>query len=831
MVRIDRISMQGFKSFANRVQIPFPAGFNVICGPNGSGKSNVVDAVTFVLGTLSTKAIRAGKLEDLIFKGGKNREGASKAVVSLYLDNSDGSIPGEGPEVKITRQVNRDGNSLYKLNGRTVTRKTIVEILSSARIHADGHNIIMQGDVTNLIKMSPLQRREIIDEVSGIAEFDDKKAKAEKELQKVDEKLKEARIILNEKLRNLRKLEKEKEDAQRYQRYQEDLKRVSASISKKEVETAQERLKDVEERLEKYQKELEKVNELFQEAEEKLEKEEKALDKMSDELIEKSKDSALFRRIHELRSSIERKKDMIESHKKEIRRIEDSIERLKELERQKQEFLGKGAAKEVLKLNKKGVYGTIGGLMRVKGEYHTAIEVAAGSRMNDIVVDNDAIAEECINFLKRNKIGRATFLPLNKLKMYDKSREARALLGKPGVIDFAINLVEYDRKYDLAFRHVFRDTLVVDNISSARKYIGKARMVTLDGDLVEESGAMKGGYYSKKTTLIEERSEIEEYEKEKRELEEEILSLEEEVSKLTKELEMLSDKEEREDDDIEKIEEKKRKLKENIFTLREKRKKLYEKRVTLQQKVNELNVQKARILAELKNLENTFKEFRGVDTIDADLEALKKEKKELLLKINSLGPINMKAIQEYEEERIIYDRLNEKVQRIEDEKKAVLEMAERVEQRRKEVFMHAFNAINENFASIFKELTGGSASLELENPDDIRSGLIIKAQPEGKKEISLDSMSGGEKTITALAFLFAVQRYKPAPFYILDEVEAALDKKNSKMIANLIQKFSKEAQFIVISHNDVTIKAADRVYGVSMEDGVSKVMAIEMPKE
>jgi len=823
--------MQGFKSFANRVQIPFPAGFNVICGPNGSGKSNVVDAVTFVLGTLSTKAIRAGKLEDLIFKGGKNREGASKAVVSLYLDNSDGSIPGEGPEVKITRQVNRDGNSLYKLNGRTVTRKTIVEILSSARIHADGHNIIMQGDVTNLIKMSPLQRREIIDEVSGIAEFDDKKAKAEKELQKVDEKLKEARIILNEKLRNLRKLEKEKEDAQRYQRYQEDLKRVSASISKKEVETAQERLKDVEERLEKYQKELEKVNELFQEAEEKLEKEEKALDKMSDELIEKSKDSALFRRIHELRSSIERKKDMIESHKKEIRRIEDSIERLKELERQKQEFLGKGAAKEVLKLNKKGVYGTIGGLMRVKGEYHTAIEVAAGSRMNDIVVDNDAIAEECINFLKRNKIGRATFLPLNKLKMYDKSREARALLGKPGVIDFAINLVEYDRKYDLAFRHVFRDTLVVDNISSARKYIGKARMVTLDGDLVEESGAMKGGYYSKKTTLIEERSEIEEYEKEKRELEEEILSLEEEVSKLTKELEMLSDKEEREDDDIEKIEEKKRKLKENIFTLREKRKKLYEKRVTLQQKVNELNVQKARILAELKNLENTFKEFRGVDTIDADLEALKKEKKELLLKINSLGPINMKAIQEYEEERIIYDRLNEKVQRIEDEKKAVLEMAERVEQRRKEVFMHAFNAINENFASIFKELTGGSASLELENPDDIRSGLIIKAQPEGKKEISLDSMSGGEKTITALAFLFAVQRYKPAPFYILDEVEAALDKKNSKMIANLIQKFSKEAQFIVISHNDVTIKAADRVYGVSMEDGVSKVMAIEMPKE
>ena len=144
--------------------------------------------------------------------------------------------------------------------------------------------------------------------------------------------------------------------------------------------------------------------------------------------------------------------------------------------------------------------------------------------------------------------------------------------------------------------------------------------------------------------------------------------------------------------------------------------------------------------------------------------------------------------------------------------------------------MTAFERVNENFKNIFNELTGGEGSLELEVPDDIRSGLIIKARPKGKKALNLDSMSGGEKTLTALSFLFAVQRYKPAPFYILDEIDAALDKINTKKISELISNQSKNAQFIVITHNDTTMRLADNVYGVSMEDGVSKVMGIKMPE-
>ncbi len=118
----------------------------------------------------------------------------------------------------------------------------------------------------------------------------------------------------------------------------------------------------------------------------------------------------------------------------------------------------------------------------------------------------------------------------------------------------------------------------------------------------------------------------------------------------------------------------------------------------------------------------------------------------------------------------------------------------------------------------------------MEIEDNIDSGLIIEASPEGKKILNLDSMSGGEKTLTSLAFLFAIMQHYSSPFYVLDEVDAALDKANTRKIVNLVKKYSNETQFIVITHNDFTIQEADKVFGVSMESGVSKIFGIEMPR-
>jgi chromosome segregation protein len=124
----------------------------------------------------------------------------------------------------------------------------------------------------------------------------------------------------------------------------------------------------------------------------------------------------------------------------------------------------------------------------------------------------------------------------------------------------------------------------------------------------------------------------------------------------------------------------------------------------------------------------------------------------------------------------------------------------------------------------------GTASLELEDPNNLESGLLIKANPGGKKVLNIDSMSGGEKSLAALAFLFAIQKYRPAPFYVLDEVDAALDKENVAKLGELLRSFSKNEQFIIVTHNDQTVRYGDRVYGVTMSEGESKILGLELPK-
>jgi chromosome segregation protein len=165
------------------------------------------------------------------------------------------------------------------------------------------------------------------------------------------------------------------------------------------------------------------------------------------------------------------------------------------------------------------------------------------------------------------------------------------------------------------------------------------------------------------------------------------------------------------------------------------------------------------------------------------------------------------------------------------EKEAVLKLIEKIDEKRKKVFFSCLEKLSMHFNSIFNSITGGIAELELEDPNDLESGLIIKATPKGKTLLNLDAMSGGEKTITALSFLFAVQKLKPAPFYILDEADAMLDRENTKKIAEMIRKFSRNSQFIAITHNDQTIKYGDVVYGVTMLDGESKIVGLKLPRE
>jgi len=476
-----------------------------------------------------------------------------------------------------------------------------------------------------------------------------------------------------------------------------------------------------------------------------------------------------------------------------------------------------------------GVYGTVGNLFKTNEKYGIAIEVTAGSQINDIIVENEDVAKFCIDYLKREKIGRATFLPLNKIKSKNVPVD---LLGKKGVIGLASKLIKFDSRYKPAMDFVFGSTLIIDDLDAAKNIgIGKARMVSLEGDLVERSGAMIGGYYVKHPQFAKETAgkEISEYERMKKSLEEEIENLKKEIEEFENKLKEYGQTEEtKRIIDLEKL---KIDSQADIDEMRNKRKILYEKRLAVQSEINRLNILKAKLDAELENVKIEIQQYGDIKPIEKAISTLQKKVRDIERELLLLGPVNFKAIEQYEKFKSEFDHYKEKYEKILEEKKAVMEMIDKIEEKRREVFYRCLKKVSENFDRIFQIMTNGSARVELENPLELESGLIIEANPAGKMLLNIDSMSGGEKTLTALAFLFAVQQYQPAPFYILDEADAALDKENSKKVAELIKKLSMENQFIVITHNDTTIKYGDCIYGVTMDRGESKILGIELPGE
>ena len=829
---IKRITMQGFKSFNRRVSVPLLEGFNVFCGPNGVGKSNVVDAICFVLGRTSAKSMRAGRLHELIFHGGNGKAGAKQAVITLYLDNTSRAFKYDDDEISITRKVNKKGVSVYKVNGRTTTRQKALELLASARIYPDGHNIIMQGDITHIIEMNPIERRGLIDEISGIAEYNDKKQKANRDMEKVDQKLREAEILISERYDRFKRLEQERNAATKFQNLQKQLALMRASLAHKKVQTFQDKILKIEQNIERKEAQSEREDSRIEKLESDIDQRDEQMRDIADKLIDMSKRVGEEKKVSELRSKMLVVKNQIDSSTREMERLTVVTDKLEALESRKAELTGQmpRAVRAILKLKLRGVHGVVSNLINVPEKHAIAVEVAGGRHLNDIIVEDDDVASYCIDFLKREKIGRATFLPLNKIRP-DMFRDTK-LLNRQGVVGVASKLIKYDTKYMRAMEFVFGRTLVVEDLGAARTIgIGAARMVTLEGDLIERSGAMVGGHYIRmhpKTISASSARDIEQYAKQRRDLKEHVELLKANLKDMEKELKRHAKSEATQAAiDIEKV---RVSSEREMDDLRTKRKQAYERKLKVQNDLNKLNIEKAGVEAELKNSKLEVSQYGEMDYIDETIPALQKFIRIASDELQAIGLVNLKAIEEYDSFRSQFDEYKQKYEKVLEEKKAVIGMIEEIENKRMEVFYDCLKIVSRHFSNIFTKMTDGTASLELEDQSDLESGLMIQANPEGKRMLNIDSMSGGEKSLTALAFIFAIQNYKPAPFYILDEVDAALDKENSQKVAQLIKSLSVNEQIVMITHNDQTIKYGDRVYGMTMERGESKILGVELPK-
>jgi chromosome segregation protein len=1171
-VHVKRLELSYFKSFGTTTTIPLLPGFTVVSGPNGSGKSNLLDAMLFALGLSGSKGMRAERLPDLVNQAQLKRGHAViETKVTVTFDISD--IPDEDGTLTNTEQTEREWQvtrklrvtkqgtytSTYAINDEPCNLSDLHEQMNRLRIYPEGYNVVLQGDVTAIISMNSRQRREIIDELAGVANFDRKINQSKEKLDAVKEQEDRFHIVEQELKEQCERLDRDRIKAQKYQLLRAELNEksgwenvlafrhlqqqieklqkqiqteaqqqtqlesqlqamaaeiaqltanlaelnaqvkalgedeqlaVQAAIATQDAElrqlqrqqadlktaqaTAVERIQQLQQQMTQDQAQIAAFGQQRQTLEsetlqiltaqrneaqsglERIRKQSRAIAASADAWVQeqaqlrqqmeklletldpqRSEFARLGERVEQLERQCEAQREDAQALDQEIaekqlqlteaqadletqqvsiqtlaatlagadesvRTEQETKERLEREQREKQRQLDQLEAKDqaqqeaqgtyatrlLIKANLPGVCGLVANLGRVEPQYQTALETAAGARIGHLVVDDDEVAAAGIELLKRERGGRATFLPLNKLR----SAQDLPKLNIDGAIDYALYLVDFDPKYDAVFAYVFGNTVIFESLQAARRYIGRYRMVTLDGELLEPTGAMTGGsrgtqqalhfgsaeagesaeilalrqrlieidkilskiegrlaknqqgLASETQTLTQTRQQHRELQLKVEQLHKELQGLTQRRDQLTQQmtaneqeltqaksrlqtLETVLPQQEQElaqlREAIAKLEQSKTHsewqhiqtqiqdretlLNEREMALRKAQQQVQEfdlqvlrlqeklqqtqtdidrtqtEQVTAQQqetaiaqqqeqiklKVAELRVQLQQLEAHLgeakQNRDRAEQELRNRTTTQQEitwqiqklketqqehqaqitqiqtqikekapelpdplpelpealtLEALREELRSLQRRIQAMEPVNMLAIEEYERTQARLQELMKKLTTLEEERTELLLRIENFTTLRQQSFLEAFNIVNDSFKTIFADLSDGDGYLELEDKEDpLRGGLNLVAHPKGKPVQRLASMSGGEKSLTALSFIFALQRYRPSPFYALDEVDSFLDGVNVERLAKTIRQQAENTQFIVVSHRRPMIEAADRTVGVTQARG------------
>ncbi|MEK6988577.1 MAG: AAA family ATPase, partial [Candidatus Thermoplasmatota archaeon] len=295
---LKEIQMENFKSFGRKITVPVLQGYTSITGPNGAGKSNISDAILFVLGPKSSKAIRAGKLTDLIRTRRKDKKGAGYCQVSLVFENSDRTIPIEADEVKLTRYIGLSPsveggyNSYFYINDRKSSLSEFDSLLAHARISAEGYNFVQQGDIQKIVSMSTTDRRRMLDNIAGITKFDDDIAQAEGKRKETEENLDRIRIILEEIDKQIQQLATDREGALKYRELNDRLTTAKAQLAYKNRELIERQIVGTKEQVAKHEADLSKLLEQKEELRKEIEDAQARLAALEQEIADRGGEEA-----------------------------------------------------------------------------------------------------------------------------------------------------------------------------------------------------------------------------------------------------------------------------------------------------------------------------------------------------------------------------------------------------------------------------------------------------------------------------------------------------------------------------------------------------------
>jgi chromosome segregation protein len=813
-VHLRAIKLRGFKSFPDPVEVSLQPGVAVVVGPNGSGKSNIADALIWAAGSLAPSELRAEKPDDVLFAGSATRSPASYCEVELLFDNEDGALAElDFSEVSIVRRLHRGGEGQYLVNGAHVRRTDVVELLSEVGLGSAMGSIVSQGRVEAILASKPEERRVLVEEAAGLGRFKRRRHRAELKLARVATQVERAGDVEREVAKRLRPLALQATAAERAEKLGVEIGALRAGIAAIDRRSLDAQLSAARVRRKAFVDERAGAEAALESL---LAERGRAEDALAEAAGGREGSAATLYRLRSAGERIELRSETAQGLLDRLRETPPLVDAglLEEarLAEARADALGRAIAEReglppaARALAEEGTPLALD-LVELEPGYERAVAAAIGAALVA------ATPEEALALLERSRergLGNLTVLvrgegvePLDGIQVL----AAEELLGatsravtrqghyydpQRGILSFTGDtaeavLLELDAQ---------RRALVEEAVELRRRAaqgeprLADPRLVAAAEAVVAALAAAVRAGERLQAPLLEEadRGAVR-------------------ASELAARLRALGGREV------------------------ELRRALSE----ASERVSGVDVELARLEAEREEAERRLRQAGEVEPADGARDDMAERLERLERRREQLGGVNPFAKEEYAAEK---ERLSELRTQREDLERSLTELQDLREELTETVdrrFAETFEAVERNFAEVASTLfPGGRGRLRLTEPDEdgAEAGVEVELSPAGKKITRLSLLSGGEKALGAISFLFALFLARPCPFYLLDEVEAALDDTNIGRFCALLRQFAGRAQFIVVTHQKRTMEAADALYGVTMAaDGVSQVISRRLPRE
>ena len=859
---LKAVNINGFKSFSENTNIDFTNKVNVVVGPNGSGKSNVVDAISWVLGTQSPATLRTNKMEDVIFAGTEKLSQKGFAEVNLNFEVDADKFNGTD-EISIGRKLYRDGQSEYFMNGLNCRLLDIQEFLSDVGIGKQQHTIISQGQIAEILNSKPEDHRITIEEAAGILPFKLKKDKALRRIESGEKEIKRAKDVIREIKKQLKPLKEQAEQATLHAESVNKLKELKITFNILNYQKFSNKNKII-------NQELIKINEELDNLSNSIKNQKELKNKIHDNLGENISLGSLYKDYsNKILNNAEKIKNIVQISNERIDNIERSQTKyIQEKENNKNKILDNSnlvsslSSQLILKKN-------------ILTEKSNKLEIL-NTELLDVIKKqslnleiNEALIENEIKYINEYLKDKEKSKKNNKSKLDDlnNDKEISELLIKKHEETLNLNKIDEKDFNEVKNKLISVVSREIENIKASNINLSKdteSKLIILE-QKVEQINLINNKDEFKEELKIQKEKynlDIKKIEKEVSNLSSQIIEITEKIKYLNNENEKLANTVKSNNDEsylknIEQLNnlstsasEMYRKLKKASEILKNTGEKYDDKygdnNKNIQDIENDLESfnnlyyklkdEKSNLLIKesensnfssthysyLTNIEGlTSDEIKNHPEINEDEDELLKNIKTCEETIESIGVVNYLAKEDYETLNTRYEDIQNSIDDLLLTKKELNSHIKEIESEITFRIESSFNSISVNFAEIFEKLfPGGVGTLQLTNKENLLdSGIEISAQPRGKKVKKLSLLSGGERSLAAIAFLFAIFKSFPSPFYILDEVEAALDDANLHRMIDLLDYLKNDAQFIIVTHQQQTMQAGDILYGVTMEPG------------